>query len=73
MSSENPKRPSILLKFPKNNDCVECLNLNSDMKEMQRFKLKLLNAIQNNRDITTKLHEVVIDKKETRKHFKFLC
>ena len=34
------------------------------VKEIQRFEFKLQTAIQNIRDNTAKLHEVVIDKKE---------
>ena len=90
LSSENPKRSSQSLKFPKDNDYLnekirslkksrsgyvsamtrvinkltEQINLNSDVKEIQRYEFKLQNAIQNIRDITAKLHEVVIDEKE---------
>ena len=46
------------------NKLREHLNLNSDVKEIQGFERKLQNAIQNICDITAKLHEVVIDKKE---------
>ena len=90
LSSENPKRSSKSLKFPKDNDYLnekirslkksrsgyvsamtrvinkltEHINLNSDVKEIQHYEFKLQNAIQNIRDITTKLHEVIIDEKE---------
>ena len=46
------------------NKLTEQINLNSDVKEIQRYEFKLQNAIQNIRDITAKLHEVVIDEKE---------
>ena len=39
------------------NKLTEQINLNSDVKEIQRYEFKLQNAIQNIRDITTKLHE----------------
>ena len=46
------------------NKLTEHINLNSDVKEIQRYEFKLQNAIQNIRTITAKLHEVVIDQKE---------
>ena len=43
------------------NKLTEHINLNSDVKEIQRYEFKLQNAFQNIRDITVKLHEVVIE------------
>ena len=62
------------------NKLTEHVNLNSDVKEIQRYEFKLQNAIQNIRTITAKLHEVVIDKKEqeniinfcTEQEFRFI-
>ena len=46
------------------NKLSEYINLNSDIKEIQRYEFKLKNAMQSIRDNTAKLHEVVIDEKE---------
>ena len=46
------------------NKLTEQINLNSDVKEIQRYEFKLQNVIQNILDITAKLHEVVINEKE---------
>ena len=54
------------------NKVTEHVNLNSDAKEIQRiYEFKLQNAIQNIRKIKAKLHEVVIDKKESENIFNF--
>ena len=46
------------------NKLTKQINLNSDVKEIQRHESKLQNAIQKILDITAMLHEVVIDEKE---------
>ena len=46
------------------NKVTKQINLNSDVKDMQRHELKLQNLIQNICDITSKLHEVVIGEKK---------
>ena len=46
------------------NNLTEHINLISDVKEIQRYDFKLQNTIQSILDITAKLHEVIIDKKE---------
>ena len=46
------------------NKLLKYINLNSDIKEIQRYEFKLKRAMQSIRDNTAKLHKVVIDEKE---------
>ena len=53
------------------NKLTEHINLNSDVREIQRYQFKLQNAIQNIYDTAAKLHEVVIDGKERQNILNF--
>ena len=54
------------------NKLTEQINLNSDVKEIQRYEFNLQNAIQNIHDIYGQVTRGRNRRKGTRKRFKFL-